>query len=138
MSCMAPRTGAEATLRSGLCLGVRCHDAHPTLVLTLVVTVLVTCLQLLNALWVCKLPGTAPMLSVCKRWVRASKLPWTRSTPSRWTLETSAGNSLIPTQPAVPGSLLLFSPTRSRENRFLPCLDPHVQKQQRYADFWKL
>lgn len=44
MSCISPRTGAEATLRSGLCLGVRCHDAHPTLVLTLVVTVLVTCL----------------------------------------------------------------------------------------------
>ncbi|KAF6317470.1 hypothetical protein mRhiFer1_008523 [Rhinolophus ferrumequinum] len=45
MSSKAPTIGAEATLRSGLCLGVGYHDAHPTLVLTRVVSVLVTCLE---------------------------------------------------------------------------------------------
>ena len=42
---MAPSTGAEAPLRSGLCLGAKCHDAHPILVLTLFASVLVTWLE---------------------------------------------------------------------------------------------
>ncbi|XP_005874626.1 PREDICTED: guanylate cyclase 2G-like [Myotis brandtii] len=42
---MAPWAGAEAPLRSGLCLGVACHDAHPILVLTLFASVLVTRLE---------------------------------------------------------------------------------------------
>lgn len=132
---MAPWAGAEAPLRSGLCLGVACHDAHPVLVLTLFASVLVTRLRLLNSLWASRLPGTSPTHSVCKGWALASRLSWTRSTQSPWTLETSAGSSLIPTQPAAPRSLLLFSPTRSRENRFLSCLYQCAQKQQRYTTF---
>ncbi|KAM5322317.1 LOW QUALITY PROTEIN: guanylate cyclase 2G-like [Glossophaga mutica] len=42
---MAPSAGAEAPLPSGLCLGVKCHDAHPILVLTLFDSVLVTWLE---------------------------------------------------------------------------------------------
>ncbi|KAM9051759.1 LOW QUALITY PROTEIN: guanylate cyclase 2G-like [Megaptera novaeangliae] len=42
---MAPRTGAEAPLGSGLCLGVECQAGHPTLVLMPFVSVLVTWLE---------------------------------------------------------------------------------------------
>ncbi|XP_054584780.1 guanylate cyclase 2G-like [Eptesicus fuscus] len=42
---MAPWAGVEAPLRSGLCLGVACHDAHPILVLILFASVLVTRLE---------------------------------------------------------------------------------------------
>ncbi|CAD7686485.1 unnamed protein product [Nyctereutes procyonoides] len=37
---MALRIGAEASLRSGLCLGNECHAAHPTLVLTVFTSML--------------------------------------------------------------------------------------------------
>ena len=42
---MAPRTGAEAPLGSGLCMGVECQAGHPTLVLMPFVSVLVTWLE---------------------------------------------------------------------------------------------
>uniref|UniRef100_A0A673T9Q8 Guanylate cyclase n=1 Tax=Suricata suricatta TaxID=37032 RepID=A0A673T9Q8_SURSU len=42
---MAPRVGAEASLRSELRSGTECHVAHPTLVLTLFVSMLVTWLE---------------------------------------------------------------------------------------------
>lgn len=42
---MAPRTGAEAPLGSGPCLGVECRAGHPTLVLMLLVSVLVSWLE---------------------------------------------------------------------------------------------
>ncbi|KAM7073147.1 guanylate cyclase 2G-like [Molossus nigricans] len=42
---MAPRTGAETSLGSGLCLSVKRHDAHLILVLTLFASVLVTRLE---------------------------------------------------------------------------------------------
>lgn len=42
---MAPWAGVEAPLRSGLCLGVAWHDAHPILVLILFASVLVTRLE---------------------------------------------------------------------------------------------
>ena len=42
---MAPRVGAEASLRSELRWGIECHVAHPTLVLTLSVSMLVTWLE---------------------------------------------------------------------------------------------
>nr|XP_012626922.1 guanylate cyclase 2G-like isoform X3 [Microcebus murinus] len=42
---MAPRTGLEAPLESGLCLGVGCHADHPALVLMLFASVLVTWLE---------------------------------------------------------------------------------------------
>uniref|UniRef100_A0A667H346 Guanylate cyclase n=1 Tax=Lynx canadensis TaxID=61383 RepID=A0A667H346_LYNCA len=42
---MAPRVGAEASLGSELRWGIECHVAHPTLVLTLLVSMLVTWLE---------------------------------------------------------------------------------------------
>ncbi|XP_077635655.1 guanylate cyclase 2G-like [Crocuta crocuta] len=42
---MAPRVGAEDSLGSELCWQIECHVAHPTLVLTLFVSLLVTWLE---------------------------------------------------------------------------------------------
>lgn len=88
-------------------------------------------LRLLNSLWVFRPPETSPIHSVCKGWVVASRLPWTRSTLSWWTSEISARSLLTSTQPVVPRSLSLFPSARSRKKRFLPCLDQHAQKPQR-------
>lgn len=131
---MAPTIGAEATLRSGLCLGVGYHDAHPTLVLTRVVSVLVTCLEAakrtvgLQAPWNSSHPFSMQRLGAGLQ----TAMDKINSEP------VDLGNlgwEFTYTNQRVPGSLLLFSLTRSRENRFLPCLDPHAQKQQRYAAF---
>lgn len=45
---MAPRIGAEASLRSGLCLRIEGHAAHTALVLTLFPSMLVTWLEAAN------------------------------------------------------------------------------------------
>lgn len=48
MPSMAPRLGAEASLRSALCSGVEDHAVYPTLALTLFTSMLVMWLDAAN------------------------------------------------------------------------------------------
>lgn len=130
---MAPRIGPKAPLESRLCWGTECHADHTTLVLILFATILVTWLEAakltvgFHAPWNISYPFSVQRLG------QASRLPWTRSVQSQWDLETSPGSSLLPAWSVASRSLLLISSTRSRKNRFLPCLGQHAQKQQRYS-----
>lgn len=45
MPSMALKTCLEAPVESGLCSGIECQGDHPTLVLMLFASVLVTCLE---------------------------------------------------------------------------------------------